>query len=123
MSKTLKAHTDYHLEYRPTGLPPGILPWYGITTWNTALVQDYHMEYRPGTGLPPGILPWYGNTIWNTARVREYHPQSHYITVIIGSLHYRDVRRDSGKAAIKVLLLEYPINNIILLGSIGVNIK
>ena len=44
--------------------------------------------------------------------------------VIIRSLNmrYSDVRRDSGKVAVIVLLLEYrvPINSIILLGSIAV---
>ena len=41
---------------------------------------DYHLEYRP-----------------------TYCLQSHYVTVIIGSLnmHYSDVRRDSGKAGLR----------------------
>ena len=53
-------------------------------------------------------------TTWNTA-LREYCLQSHYITVIIGSfnMNYRhsDVRRHSGKAAFKVLLLGYRVPN------------
>ena len=58
---------------------------------------------RYTNGIPP-----YRNTA-----LSEYRLQSQYITVIIGSLnmHYSDVRRDSGKAAFNVLLLEYRVAN------------
>ena len=47
-------------------------------------------------------------TTWNTT-LREYRLQRLYLIVIIESLnmHYSDVRRDLGKAAFKVHLLEY----------------